>query len=384
MYIGITAEWNPFHEGHSYMIQKIKELYPEAPIAAVMSGAFTQRGEPAILDKWTRAKWAVYHGIDAVIEFPVLYALQSADIFAENAVFLLSELGCTHIAFGAESMSLSDLKNISSWSLTEEYKTCFHELLSKGVSYSSAITQSIEIKFPQIGQELRKPNNLLGFRYVRAAEKQNLSLSFIIVRRSSLHPASATKARESLLSGGTYPLLTDIVKKEAEQLIKSGHFLSYSRYEDACLLINKRLSEQQLTATGLFREGLEHRWFKNMKETSWNKALEQIKNKRYLYSRLKRIGAALLVSEQIPSPFMQKKKAAYARLLALRETESHILKQSRLPIISNTAGAYKKLSSDDLSILSLDLQSTDIQNFCMENQEYRKGREDFYKSPVII
>ena len=72
MYIGITAEWNPFHNGHYYMINKIKEQFPDTPIIAIMSGSFVQRGEPALFDKWTRAQWAIQHGVDAVIELPVL------------------------------------------------------------------------------------------------------------------------------------------------------------------------------------------------------------------------------------------------------------------------------------------------------------------------
>uniref|UniRef100_UPI004025F65C nucleotidyltransferase family protein n=1 Tax=Dialister sp. TaxID=1955814 RepID=UPI004025F65C len=87
--IGITAEWNPFHAGHSVMIDIIKKAYPEASLIAIMSGAFVQRGEPALFDKWTRARWAVRSGVDAVFEFPALYALQSADRFSCHAASML-------------------------------------------------------------------------------------------------------------------------------------------------------------------------------------------------------------------------------------------------------------------------------------------------------
>ena len=154
MYIGIIAEWNPFHEGHAYMIQNIKKQYPQAPIVGVMSGSFVQRGEPALFNKWIRAKWALSQGISTVIEFPTFCVLQSADIFAEYAVSFLCQLGCTHIAFGAESLRFLDLKKLALWSLSEEYNEYFHRFLEKGFPYSSAITQSIEIKFPELSQEL--------------------------------------------------------------------------------------------------------------------------------------------------------------------------------------------------------------------------------------
>ena len=99
--IGITAEWNPFHAGHSAMIDIIKKAYPQASLIAIMSGAFVQRGEPALFDKWTRAGWAVRAGVDAVFEFPALYALQSADRFSCHAASMLHAMGVNMIAFGA-------------------------------------------------------------------------------------------------------------------------------------------------------------------------------------------------------------------------------------------------------------------------------------------
>ena len=82
MIIGITAEWNPFHLGHAYMVEHLKREYPDARLLAVMSGPFVQRGEPALFDKWARASWAVQAGVDAVLELPGTAALQSADRFA--------------------------------------------------------------------------------------------------------------------------------------------------------------------------------------------------------------------------------------------------------------------------------------------------------------
>lgn len=100
--IGIIAEYNPFHNGHLYQIEKVKEIYPESIIIVAMSGNFLQRGEPAIVDKWVRAKQALLNGVDVVVEIPIAGCVQPADRFAENGVRILNNMGCEELFFGAE------------------------------------------------------------------------------------------------------------------------------------------------------------------------------------------------------------------------------------------------------------------------------------------
>ena len=100
---GIVVEYNPFHNGHKYHLQKTKELNPNNIIIAVMSGDFVQRGEPSIIDRWTKTKMALANGVDLVIELPVFYSSQSAEIFAKGAVGILEELKCESMVFGSES-----------------------------------------------------------------------------------------------------------------------------------------------------------------------------------------------------------------------------------------------------------------------------------------
>ena len=131
MIIGITAEWNPFHLGHAYMVEHLKREYPDARLLAVMSGPFVQRGEPALFDKWARASWAVQAGVDAVLELPGTAALQSADRFAESAVLHLHTLHCTHIAFGTESATVQELQEAARWSASDEYLSVLHSFLNR-------------------------------------------------------------------------------------------------------------------------------------------------------------------------------------------------------------------------------------------------------------
>lgn len=385
MYIGTTAEWNPFHSGHAHMIRSLKRLFPDAPIISAMSGSFVQRGEPSIFDKWTRAKWAVMSGVDAVIELPVLCALQSADKFTASSVSLLHNMGCTHIAFGAESLNSDILHNAAQWSLHPDFHLYFHQFLKEGLSYASAVTKSMEIRYPKISQELMRPNNLLGFLYIQAALKQNLPLSFIVIERNERYPASATTARKYLTAGKYYPLLPEEIQTEIHTLMNTGHILSYSRYEDACLLLGRLTEKKVLTNSQLFSEGLEHKWHKEIQQASLPQVFAAIKSKRYLYSRLKRIAASLLLSPELtPSPFSNPPSPQYARILALKNAKSFILNESKLPVITSTAKALRTLQGKALESFTIDLRATDIQSYCMKNKSFRTGRLDLYHSPIII
>ena len=111
---GIVAEYNPFHNGHRYLIESVRRLYPEAAIICVMSGHFLQRGEPALVNKWARAEMAVSSGADLIIELPLVFSVRSAYYFARSALMLLSQTGLvTHLAFGSESGDCQELKTIA-------------------------------------------------------------------------------------------------------------------------------------------------------------------------------------------------------------------------------------------------------------------------------
>ena len=119
---GIVVEYNPFHNGHRYHLQKAKELNPDSIIIAVMSGDFVQRGEPSIVDRWTKAKMTLANGVDMVVELPVFYSSQSAEIFAKGAIGILEELRCNSMVFGSESGKIEELKRISTLQESDEFK----------------------------------------------------------------------------------------------------------------------------------------------------------------------------------------------------------------------------------------------------------------------
>lgn len=201
---GIVVEYNPFHNGHRYHLQKAKELNPDSIIIAVMSGDFVQRGEPSIVDRWTKAKMALANGIDIVVELPVFYSSQSAEIFAKGAVGILEELRCNSMVFGSESGEIEELKRISTLQESDEFKIKLKERLKEGHSYPTA--HSLTMK-EILGESELNSNDILGLEYIKAIRYWKSSIIPMTLKREKVgyHDtnivgdfASATKIREHL------------------------------------------------------------------------------------------------------------------------------------------------------------------------------------------
>ncbi len=382
--IGITAEWNPFHKGHASMIQEIKSRFPAASIITIMSGAFVQRGEPALFDKWTRARWAVQSGVDAVFEFPALYALQSADYFSRFAVDMLAALGVTHISFSTESFTKEDLENTARWSLSPDYEKALHTFIEEGNPYGAAATKALALFAPSLAEESTRPNNLLGLRYTEQVLRKHYPIDILPIHRDMEHNISASAARAELLEKGETNLLASPFAEEAKVQMQEGRYTDPARYEDACLLMSRALSLTDLFRTGLFAEGLENKWHKESEKETYPVMLAAIKSKRYLYSTLKRIGAKMLLEGNSPSDFLSPPPPCYARLLALRKEKSSLLRNLPLPIVTSTARAMKDLPPNARAMLAMDIHAQDIQNWCQNAPHARQGRKDFYQSPIIV
>ncbi len=177
--VGIIAEYNPFHAGHSYHLKETrKRVGDDAIIVVVMSGNFVQRGEPAIFHKWSRAKKAVEHGANLVVELPTYYATAAADDFAWGATAVLRQLGATHLSFGSEITTLSTLSQFGETENPAKTRDTLQKALSEGCSYPHALRQA-GICLP--------PNAMLGSLYL----KQMPEATPIIIQRKGNHGSSA-------------------------------------------------------------------------------------------------------------------------------------------------------------------------------------------------
>jgi len=180
--IGIICEYNPFHKGHKYLIDQIRQSEPDATIVAIMSGNIVQRGEFAMLDKYDRAKIALECGINAVFEMPYPYCGSCAEIFANAGVILACGIGCDAIYFGIERLTLAELESIANEMETDRYKATVDMLLQEKcnsfiVAKEKALTE-LGFKVP------KSANDMLGLEYIRAINKRKLPLEYNAVKRT--------------------------------------------------------------------------------------------------------------------------------------------------------------------------------------------------------
>ncbi len=175
MTVGIVAEYNPFHNGHKYHIEQAKKITGAETVVVVMSGSFVQRGEPAICNKWARSEMALACGADLVVELPVIYAVRSAQYFAEGAIKILNALNVDSVAFGTETSDIDRLINAATVLKTEKsnQSVAVKEYMSKGLNYPSAITAA----FPQLSSILNTPNNILAIEYIMAGAKNPVAIA---------------------------------------------------------------------------------------------------------------------------------------------------------------------------------------------------------------
>lgn len=232
--IGIVVEYNPFHNGHLYQIQKIKEKFgKDCFISVVMSGDFVQRGEVSFLNKWEKTKIALENEVDLVVELPVYYAIQNAEIFSKMAVKILDYLGMEIQVFGAENEEIETYTEIINLQKSEEYNRKIQEKIKLGNNYVSAQRKILE----EYGyRDFMKSNNILGLEYVRAILHDKLNIKPYIIKReiSEYNEEKVEDEREQFVSASFIRKIFD--SKDETKLIELKKFIPKNIHK---FLINK-------------------------------------------------------------------------------------------------------------------------------------------------
>ena len=198
--IGIVAEYNPFHNGHLYQIRKIKEIFGEdVLIVVVISGDFVQRGEISFLDKWEKTHVSLGCGVDLVVELPLYYSIQNAEIFSRMATKILDYLGIDIQVFGAEEANIEVLQKVLELQKRQDYKDKLMEYMKKGNSYSTS--QRLALKEYNL-DGIVKSNNILALEYMREIENSNLKIKPYIIKReiSEYNEENVSEDREEFAS----------------------------------------------------------------------------------------------------------------------------------------------------------------------------------------
>ncbi|WP_177159672.1 nucleotidyltransferase [Anaerobranca gottschalkii] len=299
--LGVIIEYNPFHNGHLYHLEKAKELTGCKYVVGVMSGNYVQRGEPAIINKWARTEIALNNGVDLVIELPTVYATQSAEGFAKGAVNILANTGIvTHLVFGSEKGDINSLKAIAQKLLDLEQKGMIKEILKKGISYSEGLKQLLNDE-----EILKGSNNILAIEYLKEILRKKLPINVDTIKRfnnnyndpilpqNEIAVASATALRpliknnnptiKKYIPNSSYQILINTLNKQ--QIPASLDQMSEFFYH---LLL--REGTEGLKELARVEVGLENRIFQKAIESSnISELIGLVRSKRFAKSRISRI-----------------------------------------------------------------------------------------------
>ena len=360
--IGIVAEYNPFHNGHGYQISQARKILGDVPVVAVMSSSFTQRGEAAIFNKWTRAQLAVAGGVDLVLELPVIYACRSSEKFAQGAIGTLAATGLvSHLVFGTETENPEILSELACATIN---KNLLKKYLKSGLAYGAAIEKTLLEKSSagnctpsdssgEIANLLRGPNNILALEYYRALNKLHSSIVPLSIPRqgscyketalSTALPSAAALRKELINKGFTLQVKKAMPETSANLLAES---IQQQRIginkNNAVLLLNYVLSTYTPDKIKNFcdcSEGLENKMTRETRAKTLEEIVANIKSKRYPATRIQRLLCQLLIStDQAPFTATATLAPSYIRVLAFndrgRKLLAHMKSTASLPIIT--------------------------------------------------
>ncbi|MDD4795832.1 MAG: nucleotidyltransferase [Bacilli bacterium] len=356
--IGIICEYNPFHNGHSYHINKIKDLYPNSLIILVLNGYFLQRGEVSILSKEDKVKIALDNNVDLVIEHPFVYASNSADIFAESAVAILNQMGAQKLIFGSESNDIDYLTKSAQEQLNDKFNDKVKEYLKIGVNYPTALNKSLSTK-------LNSPNDLLGVAYIKAILKNNYKIKPITIKRtndyhdllSTNEVISASNIREKInnnLNVDKYTSYAHLIKGIDNDLL--FNLLKYKIITDHNL--NKYLSVD---------EGIEYKLIKEINNSvNTDELITNVKSKRYTYNRIRRMLIHILIGLTKDSKDSKDDlKFDYIKVLGFNERGQKYLNKIRKDIKT-----IKKIDTNNL-IQKYELKASLIYDLLTSSNTYQ-------------
>lgn len=377
---GIIAEFNPFHNGHKYLIDQARQ-YADAVII-IMSGSFVQRGDIAVTDKWTRARAAIMGGADLVIELPVIYSLNTAQKFAYGAVKTLESTHSADIlCFGSESGDIDALKRIAELSVCEppEISEMIKRYTASGLNYPSARSKA----FSSVSgaSALKTPNDILGIEYLRAIIETGSHMRAAAIKRIGTDHDSTAKV-EGIASASE---LRRMAASNEDISLYIPSLIDFTRYDktrlDTTLIYKLRtLSPSYIQSINDVAEGLENRFIAAAKNCSGiDELCSYVKSKRYTLSRIRRIAWSVLLDLTKEACSLE---PSYIRVLGMNQTGRQLLKEMKkraeLPII------IKPADHRNDEIFRISSRAEDIFSLCCADPSKRVSGRDLNTTPVVF
>lgn len=383
---GIVCEYNPFHFGHKYQIDKTREILGEDTIIiAIMSGNFVQRGEISILHKTVRAKMAVLSGIDLVLELPINYVLSSAENFAYGSVNILEQIGITHLSFGSECGDICKFNKIVDIITDKTFKENIYNDMKMGKSFAAAREENLRKKLPEYADIIKSPNNILAIEYLKALKNTDI-IPITIVRKNSPHDsdiivgnfASASNIRnlikKNIAAGDLLPQFSLL-----DESIKVGKAVTdVKKLEIAIFTYLRRIDRDDLLLIRDCDLSLANRIYTlSKKHSNLDDLIADVSSKRYTKARVRRIILSLFLG------VYKDIEPRYIRALAFNKKGRFILgqKKSALPMVTRCSD-FKHLQNTDY--FKMDNFSEDIYSLLYEDTEGKVAGNSYRISAVYL
>ena len=370
--VGIIAEYNPFHSGHKYHIEKAKRETDSECAVIALSPNFVQRGEPAVFDKWSRAETAVKNGADLVLELPTYFALQSAEGFALGGVSVLSSFGTDYISFGSEQGDIKPLSDIADILLKEpeEFKVTLASCLKEGLSFVSAREKALSAVNQSLSTLVKSPNNILGIEYLKQIRLNGLPLIPHTIKREGDYLsdrlgekfASSSAIRSALLKGEDVSAYCNFPQKKPTTIYDFEQIILYSVTHD--------FIKSDDMGDGIFER------IKKADTSSLDNLLESIKTRRHTMARIKRCLINILISNDLEKGL----PLSYIRVLSANEKGIKLLSQKKESVALPLVTKPSLYNGKNDAIWNLECRATDIYYI---KDGLGKGK-NLSTSPIIV
>ena len=407
---GIIAEYNPFHNGHKYHLQKAKEQTGCDYTIVIMSGDYTQRGTPAIYSKYVRAKAALMAGADLVLEMPVFGSVASAPDFARCGVSTLAATGvCDYLFFGSECGSIEQLEQQVSVFEEEspEVSARIREGLRSGLSWPAARAKAYETLGDSLTSQTSSfniadlPNDILGIEYIRSIRAFDTSIQPVTIKRNDpgYHSeeksgkfASATAARKAILEQNL-EFLTEVLPDELFFALQE-EVCPPITFDDCSLLLGEKLlsaSIDDLMAVAGMPEDLARKLYKNRLDFETANALVfERKDRNFTYTRVNRCLLNLMLGITIDhaTAFKSQNSAPWIRILGFRKEAAPLLsamkQNASVPIITKLASADSILSDQAQELFQKHLNTAELYRLLVQLKTGKKAKTEYQHSVIII
>lgn len=364
MAVGIIAEYNPFHNGHMYHLKKIKEMFPNEEIIAVISSSFTQRGEPSIINKWNKTEICLKAGIDLVIELPYVFSTESADYFSKGALEILENLKVDKFVFGSETNDIKIFDRIADIQLNNpDFNKLAKIYMKLGNNYPTALSLALK---DLDGEVLTLPNDLLGISYVKIIKENNFNIKPICIERKNNYKSeqlenlsSSTAIRKALSEKkDVKDYIPDFVNNYLNQLHFNEDYFKFLKY--------KIMLEDNLDVYQTVDEGLGYKLKEEIiNATTYDELIEKLKSKRYTHNRINRMLNHILCgfTKEIKEKCTN---LEYIRILGFNEKGkdyiNKIKKEVNIPVISN-------FSKNKSEMIKMEFQATCVYASTLNEKE---------------